>query len=114
MCRVTALTETTWTSIRQLFPPELHSAVAEILEQECGNNLPLLENADAPALDRYRLAALTLSQGSLAGLRQAVDLAKTDWRDLLVAAAAADAPAANRRSGFRRRPRKSGPEQEHP
>jgi hypothetical protein len=80
---VSGLTEAAWDWIRQLFPPELHGTVATLLETECGNNLPFLENADSAALDRYRLAALQPSHGDLNRLREAVDLAKTDWRDLL-------------------------------
>lgn len=37
-------------------------------------------------LERVRFAALKLSTGSLAGLRRAVELAKLDARDLLMAA----------------------------
>jgi hypothetical protein len=83
---VSDLTEAAWDRIRQLFPPELHDTVATILETEFGNNLPFLENADSAGLDRYRFAALQLSHGDLKRLREAVDLAKIDWRDLLMAA----------------------------
>ena len=36
--------------------------------------------------DRLSRCALFLSRASIAGLKQAVDLGKTDWRDLIVAA----------------------------
>jgi hypothetical protein len=98
-----ALTDSTWDAIRALFPPEHHATVAHMLESECGNNLPFLEQADAKTLERYHLAALKLSRGTLDGLRQAVDLAKTDWRDLLVAAEDMDKP----RRGWRRWLRKA-------
>jgi hypothetical protein len=83
---MTELSDATWNKIRQLFPVEEQSSVATILENECGNNLPFLENADKDGLDRFRYAALKLSNGSLTKLQEAVDLAKSDWRDLLVAA----------------------------
>jgi hypothetical protein len=41
-------------------------------------------------LERYRYAALKLSGGDLGRLRQAIELAKSDWRDLLVAAGFAE------------------------
>jgi hypothetical protein len=69
-----------------LFPPEQQESVRSMLLEECGNNLPFLQKLDAVDMDRFRFAALKLSHGQLADLRKAVDLAKTDWRDLLVAA----------------------------
>ena len=83
---MTELSDATWTKIRQLFPASHQPKVATILQNECGNNLPFLENADKDGLDRIRFAALKLSNGSLKELQEAVDLAKSDWRDLLVAA----------------------------
>ncbi|MGA7795939.1 MAG: hypothetical protein WCA19_23145 [Candidatus Acidiferrales bacterium] len=69
-----------------LFPPDQQERVRAILLEECGNNLPFLQNLDGVAMERFRFAALKLSHGDLAALRKAVDLAKTDWRDLLNAA----------------------------
>jgi hypothetical protein len=57
-----------------------------ILLEECGNNLPLLKDCDEVAMDRFRFAALKLSDGMVDKLRSAVDLARADWHDLLVAA----------------------------
>ena len=54
--------------------------------QRCGNNLFSLETLDPIELERFQFAALKLSGGSLEGLRRAVHLAETDWRDLLTAA----------------------------
>ena len=61
-----------------------------MLRDECGNNLPLMKDKDETALERLRFAALKLSQGELNKLLDAVILAQTDWRDLLVAAGFAD------------------------
>jgi len=47
--------------------------------------------------DRIRLAALRLGDGDLAKLGSAIDLAKVDWRDLLVAAGFADDVQAHHR-----------------
>lgn len=57
-----------------------------MLDEQCGNNLAFPTRLDAHALERYRFAALKLSGGDLEKLRQAVTLAKLDWRDLLMAA----------------------------
>ena len=101
---MTALTELTWESIRQLFPLEHHATAARLPEAECGNNLPFLEEADANTLERVQLADLERSDGTLEGLRQAVELAKVDWRDLLMAAHDSDAP--DRKAWWRvRRPK---------
>jgi hypothetical protein len=55
-----------------------------MLVDECGANLPLMD--DPELLERIRVAAIKMSDGDMAKLRQAVDVAKVDWRDLLVAA----------------------------
>ena len=46
---------------------------------------PARESA-AAGLERIRFAALKLSNGDLGELRQAVQIAGIDWRDVLVAA----------------------------
>lgn len=47
---------------------------------------PDLENLNQIELERFRFAVLKLSQGRLDILRRAIDLAQSDWRDLLMAA----------------------------
>lgn len=69
-----------------LFPVEQRDEVRRLLVEECGNNLPFLEKLDAAGLERYRFAALKLSEGELPKLKRAIEVAKVDWRDLLVAA----------------------------
>jgi hypothetical protein len=69
-----------------LFPPNQQEKVRAILLEQCGNNLPFLHKVDAVAMERLRFAARKLSHGQLERVRKAVDLAKTDWSDLLVAA----------------------------
>jgi hypothetical protein len=76
--------------IDALFPQPERDAVVRLLQSECGNNLPLLESFDDVQLERVRFAALKLSGGNLRKLRDAVRLAKEDWRDLLVSAQFAD------------------------
>jgi hypothetical protein len=76
--------------IDALFEQAQRDAVTRLLQDECGNNLPLLEHFDEGQLERVRFAALKLSDGNLEKLHDAVRLAKEDWRDLLVSAEFAD------------------------
>ncbi len=80
------LSDGTWQRLRALFPPDMRIATARVLATQCGTNLPGLRELDAVGLERYRFAALKLSDGDLDRLREAVELANVDWRDLLVAA----------------------------
>jgi ABC-type siderophore export system fused ATPase/permease subunit len=73
-----------------LFAPHQRDEVSRLLVEECGSNLPFLEEYDEFQLERFRFAALKLSEGNFQKLREAVQLAKIDWRDLLVAAEFAD------------------------
>ena len=72
--------------IALLFPPDQRELVRVILSEECGNNLPFLNDLDEVKLERFQFAALKLSAGDLDKFDQAIALAKRDWRDLLMAA----------------------------
>jgi hypothetical protein len=72
--------------VERLFSPGDRAEAARLLDEECGNNLPFLGKLDDVGLERFRFAALKLSRGNLADLRDTIELAKVDWRDLLVAA----------------------------
>jgi hypothetical protein len=69
-----------------LFHGTARTIAADLLVTQCGGNLPFNEAADARSLERIRFAALKLSNGDLAELRSAVELAQIDSRDVLVAA----------------------------
>ena len=69
-----------------MFPSDARTEVAELLLHQCGNNLPFSERDDEFQLERVRFAALKLGAGDLERLKRAIELAKKDWRDLLVAA----------------------------
>jgi hypothetical protein len=92
-----ALTPAVRRRLNRLFAPGDRREAARLLATECGNNLPFLERATPAELDRFRYAALRLSEGTLAGLRWAIELAQTDWRDLLVTAGFGDDENAHRR-----------------
>jgi len=81
-----ALTETVSRKVRSLFPAAQYSDVIHLLEKECARNLPLHEDADPQKLERVRLAVVKLSGGNLAEMRNQVDVAKRDWRDVLAIA----------------------------
>ena len=82
------------------FKPDETVAADRLIQ---GAKLPLL---DGPAFDRDRervqLAAIKMASGNLIALASWLELAKKDWRDLLVSAGWADAdwPEVARRDGF--------------
>ena len=69
-----------------LFRPNDIQLVSSLLTDECGPSLTKYPEL----LERIRFAVLKLSPGDLNALQQAIDLAKSDWRDALVAAGFAD------------------------
>jgi hypothetical protein len=74
---MTGLTEQTRRHIRAMFAPADVDAVERALAQ-CEHD------------ERIRFAAIRFSGGRLPRLREAIDLAALDWRDLLVAAGFAE------------------------
>jgi hypothetical protein len=78
-----------------LFPKKRGAAVQKLLLEQCGNNLPFCGKVDSLAMDRFRFAVLKLSAGDWAKLLKAIELAKLDKRDLLVAAGFANDPQAH-------------------
>jgi hypothetical protein len=69
-----------------LFPPNARAAATKLLTNECGTNLPFCKNYDEFQLERIRFAALKLSKGDMGRFRAAIELAKVDWRDVLLQA----------------------------
>jgi len=80
------LSERTIEIINSLFLAELRKEVAELLEIECGENIPFCEDHDKYQMERIRFSVLKLSEGSIEKLVHAIELAQTDWRDLFMAA----------------------------
>ena len=68
------------------FPAEEQQVVLDILLNECGDNLPLIDPSFEQLAERIRFAVIKLSRGELDELNKWVSQAKTDWRDVLVAA----------------------------
>jgi len=86
----TPLTDATVNRVDTMFPLADQHLVCALLIQECGDNLPLSTTASSAAIERIRFAVLKLSAGDLNELQRAIDLAQTDWRDVLVAAGFGD------------------------
>jgi hypothetical protein len=80
------LTEGLHRKVCRLFSAENQAEVIYLLEKECGRGLPFYENATSENLERVRLAVLKLSDGDVSELRNALHVAKSDWRDVLLAA----------------------------
>jgi hypothetical protein len=90
------LSDETGLRVELLFPPGQQEQARDMLQKECGNNLPFMGNLDAIALERVRFAALKLSGGDLSELAAAIRLAKEDWRDLLMASGFGHDPHAHK------------------
>ena len=64
--------------------------VMSLLIDECGHSMATLPTGNskdiAAFLERIRFAVLKLSEGDLTNFERAIELANTDWRDLLVSA----------------------------
>lgn len=91
------LSDATRQRLNALFTGEDAAIAEKLLIEQCGNNLPLLEKLNAAELERFRYAALKLSEGDIDSLRHAIDLAKSDWRDLLIAAGFGEDVSAHQR-----------------
>ncbi|ABF41538.1 hypothetical protein Acid345_2537 [Candidatus Koribacter versatilis Ellin345] len=82
------LSEQTAELVWRLFEKSDWHEAALLLENECSDNLPLVRQwGPTPAsMERLRFATLKLSDGKIEKLHTALDLAKKNWRDLLMAA----------------------------
>ena len=78
------LSEKTTDRINSLFSDNQRKEVEELLRLECGDNIPFCENKNKYEMERIRFAVLKLSEGNIEKLIQAIGLAQTDWRDLLM------------------------------
>jgi len=74
--------------IDSVCPAPQRAAVANLLSQRCAGNLPGVGTTpDWQALiDRVQLATLRGSDWDLSRITRAVELANTDWRDVLMGA----------------------------
>ncbi len=89
------LSPATWEKVQQVFFSEKQAEAARILVSECGNGLPFCQDMDEYGLERIRFAVLKLSGGNIDTLRHWVQVAKIDWRDVLMAAGFGHSPTAH-------------------
>ncbi|HSG56269.1 MAG TPA: hypothetical protein VLA45_12520 [Paracoccaceae bacterium] len=82
--------------VQALFPAKDFPHVEAMLLNECGAVQVHSPDLPASAIERIRLAALKCSGGDYDLLENAVLLAQTDWRDLLMAAGFGDNVDAHR------------------
>src|SRR5262249_15160361 len=80
------LSSLTQVRVSELFRASDVKAATELLEAECGDNLPLVNDVTPRGLERIRFAVLRMSQGDIARMKSACARAKRDWRDILMAA----------------------------
>ncbi|MGD8403256.1 MAG: hypothetical protein PVJ21_06325 [Anaerolineales bacterium] len=74
-------------ALEKVFPDlETRQLVADILVNECGEDVPFHQDASPEEMERVRFSVLKLSAGDLDKFDEAVKLANLDWRDLFVAA----------------------------
>ena len=78
------LSSETLKRLAALFAGADYEQAHRILVEECGNNLPFDHDLDEFELERIRFAALKLSKGELSRLREAVERAQIDSRDILM------------------------------
>jgi len=65
--------------------PNDYQPVADILVDECGDNLPFCQGPEYyDLIEHVRLAVLKLSRGDVDRLLRCVASAQQDWRDVLV------------------------------
>jgi len=93
---ITPLSPATRLRLEALFDQEQRAEAERLIAEDCGANLPFCESYSPEQLERIRFAALKLSDGRLEALVDAIVLAQTDWRDLLVSADFADDVQAHR------------------
>jgi len=70
--------------LRETFAPELQEEAIRTIATGLTLRLPMIETLEG--LDRVRLAVLKVAAGDLPELRRQVEVAKVDWRDVLIAA----------------------------
>ena len=90
------LSDRTLKLVRRIYNAAFQDKVVDILENECADNLPFLENESPESLERFRFAVLKIGKTNISKLEDAIELAKQDWRDLLVAAKFANSIQAHR------------------
>jgi hypothetical protein len=80
------LSQNTKNLVHALFKSGEALKVCDMLENECGTEALSCEGWTPTQMERIRFAVLRLAKDKTMSLESAINLAKTDWRDLLMAA----------------------------
>jgi len=81
--------------VLQVFPSQDQAEVAQVLANDCADNLPFMEHQNEYGLEPVRFAVVKLSRGNIAELRWWANLARVDWHDVLTAAGFGGSPTAH-------------------
>lgn len=84
------LSSETIVRIRRTLPESVWHSVEELLLNECGDNLPLVDASYIDRAERIRFAVLKCSGGDLSALKRLLENAKQDWRTTLMVAGFGD------------------------
>lgn len=79
-----SVTSKTIELINNIFPIDDREIVVSFLNSECGINLPGCDMYSPEQLERICFAVIKFADGSTEQLKSAINIAKTDWRDLLM------------------------------
>jgi hypothetical protein len=80
------LSERTKELIQILFPPELAQRIERTLLDQVSENIPFCETDGPVEMERTRFSVIRLIHDYREDIESVIDLAKTDWRDLFMAA----------------------------
>ena len=96
--KMIALSRDTEILVERIFrkESELISAKASLM-CECSDNIPFCKSNDSVTMERIRFAVIKVSGGDFVKLNAAIEQAKIDWRDLLVAAGFANDTEAHKK-----------------
>ncbi len=78
------LSKRTNTLVKALFDEPLSSRVENALIESVGSNIPFCENETPEGMERIRFAVMKLIKENEEDFSYAIELAYTDWRDLLM------------------------------
>jgi hypothetical protein len=71
--------------VEKIFAQKDIAEASQWLEEECGNNLPFCKSNNEYQMERIRFGVIKRSNGEINKMLKAIDLARRDWRDLLMA-----------------------------
>ena len=80
------LTDIVVRKVQKSFNPEEQAEAMRLLSTECARNLPFQHDADAGGLQQIWLAVVKLANGSLPELRRQIEIAQSDWREVITEA----------------------------